>query len=160
MQEFKKHNMRKIVIAMILLSMVSCNQKTEKLKIGYINLGKIYNRSVELKKADSLKNIQDAFIQNYTRVINLKLQQSKLSKKALESKVKAYNDTITATKRKTEKEFIETINKEKLKIQKTIDELSLQLKYDFVLSTQNSNILYAKDTTNNITDKIIEALKK
>ena len=146
-----------LVLLTLVVAITSCQQKT--FKAGYVNLGAIYQTRAALKVIDSLYQSQQIGLENYARTADQKVRGMKLSKEALAKTVKAYQDTLAAYKQQIEVEYAKKVNAEKVTIQTFIDSLSKQKNYDFVFSTSNNNILFVKDTTNNLTEHIIEALK-
>ena len=144
------------LLLIVLFFTVSC---TDNYKIAYVNLVKVYKSRPKFKVLDSLYNARLVGLNNYALTSEQKLKNSKLAKDTLEKKVKAYRDTINAYRQQIETDYANKVNLEKNKIQKVIDSISTLNKYNYVLSTANNNILFVKDTTNNITQSIIKALK-
>ena len=147
-----------IIIGLVLL-VTSCQQPKE-YKVGYLNLGALYQAEPQFRALDSVYQTQLGNLDNYAKGVDAKLRKSKAAKDVLEKEVKAYRDTIAAYKQNIEKEYSDKINVEKAKLQVLIDSASKGNNYNYVFSTANSNVLYAKDTTQNLTKEVLKMMQK
>ena len=143
----------------VLITFSACNQKpTATYKVAYVNLQQVYNTIPELAQADSIHKLQLKRIDGYVNNVNLQFKNQDIDKQNQEKLLAAYNDTIITYRKQIDKVLQMTISKQNNRIQSTIDSIAKQLKYNYVLSTENSNILYVADSTNNITDRVIEVV--
>lgn len=143
-------------MVLILLVLSSCKQETY--KVGYVNLNEIYPKLTELVKSDSIYKIQQQQAENYVVSVSNQLKEKRLKEKALQELTKKYNDTLVAFRQEIDKAYATVVTTENNKIQKAIDSISKLYNYEYVFSTKNNNILFVKDTTNNLTPHILKAL--
>ena len=144
----------------IVMLLASCQQQQTNYRIGYVNLRAVYASQASLQQADSLKNQQLQQLDNYVANIDRSLKMSKLTKEEIAQQAKLYTDTINSFKQAVDNRNMSVWNTKNIEIQTLIDSIGASQKFEYVLSTNNSTILFVKDSTNNITELIIEALKK
>ncbi|RUA32001.1 MAG: hypothetical protein DSY76_00910 [Bacteroidetes bacterium] len=137
----------------------SCQPKNT-YKVGYVNLQEVYKSIPVLVEADTLHQKRLLRLNLYVKNVERNIKAYKeIPNVELRSIINAYNDTINSFKQTVEREYANVVDIQKNKIQKAIDSIGHVEDFNYILSTNNTNILYAKDSSYNITIKVIKGVK-
>jgi Skp family chaperone for outer membrane proteins len=145
-----------LTLTFLVMLLQSCKPKT--FNVGYVNLNEVYPKIEKLVQADSIYKIQQKQLENYVAGVNGKFNTTKKLTEAQQELATKYNDTVVAFKKQIEQAYATVVATENHHIQKAIDSVGTMHNYNYVLSTKNNAILFAKDTTHNLTAKVLELL--
>jgi Skp family chaperone for outer membrane proteins len=146
-----------LTLTFLVMLLQSCKPKT--FNVGYVNLNEVYPKIEKLVQADSIYKVQQKQLENYVVGVNGKLSTTKKLTETQQELATKYNDTVVAFKKQIEQNYAKVLAKENNNIQKAIDSVGTMYNYNYILSTKNNTILFVKDTTHNLTGKVLELLK-
>jgi Skp family chaperone for outer membrane proteins len=146
-----------LTLTFLVMLLQSC--KPETFNVGYVNLNEVYPKIEKLVQADSIYKLQQKQLKNYVAGVNGKLNTTKKLTKTQQELATKYNDTVVAFKKQIDQAYATVVATENNNIQKAIDSVGTIHNYTYVLSTKNNAILFAKDTTHNLTAQVLELLK-
>jgi len=156
----------------IFILFFSVNAISQRSNVANINTNALWNKMPEKATADSILNEKQTEYANYYAELLKKYEKdlyaynnsnsNGLIKKQKEEDLAKQQNSITEYTVRAEQEIIK-YKKElylpiKTKMQKAIDEVATNLKYDYVLDTSFGNIIFVKNEKDNILEEVLKYL--